>query len=91
MVREFEDWTATIDVLPWKLRGGRRLTDINRVPPNVNFQIDDCELDWTFEKESFDYIHIRGLQGSVKDWPRLLKQAYEYVTSAHSTRIGTFY
>jgi hypothetical protein len=59
----------------------------DRVPPNVQFQIDDCELDWTFAKESFDYIHIRGLHGSVKDWPRLLKQAYEYVAGARSTQI----
>jgi hypothetical protein len=57
-----------------------RLLTEYRVPPNLQFQIDDCELDWTFEKESFDYIHIRGLQGSVKDWPGLLTQAYRYVT-----------
>jgi hypothetical protein len=56
----------------------RWLTE-HRVPPNLQFQIDDCELDWTFEKESFDYIHIRGLQLSIKDWPRFLKQAYQYV------------
>jgi hypothetical protein len=49
----------------------------HRVPPNLEFQIDDCELDWTFTKGSFDFIHIRGLHGSVKDWPRLLKQAFE--------------
>jgi hypothetical protein len=56
----------------------RKLTN-DRIPPNLHFQIDDCELDWTFEKDSFDYIHLRGLQGSVKDWPRLLTQAYLYV------------
>jgi hypothetical protein len=52
---------------------------VDRVPPNVQFQIDDCELDWTFQKESFDYIHIRGMQLSCKDWPLLMKQAYQYV------------
>ncbi|KAA8894706.1 S-adenosyl-L-methionine-dependent methyltransferase [Sphaerosporella brunnea] len=49
------------------------------VPPNVQFQIDDCELDWTYEKNSFDFIHIRGLQLSCKNWPRLLKQAYDHL------------
>lgn len=37
------------------------------VPPNLEFQIDDCQLDWTFEPESFDFIHIRYLQGSIED------------------------
>ncbi|KAL9030439.1 MAG: hypothetical protein Q9196_001444 [Gyalolechia fulgens] len=28
-------------------------------PPNLSFEIDDCCSDWVYEKESFDYIHIR--------------------------------
>ncbi|RSL46755.1 hypothetical protein CEP54_013696 [Fusarium duplospermum] len=29
------------------------------VPPNLSFQIDDAQLDWTFEPNSFDFIHVR--------------------------------
>ncbi|KAK1709457.1 S-adenosyl-L-methionine-dependent methyltransferase [Colletotrichum acutatum] len=46
------------------------------VPPNLKFEIDDCTREWTFEPESFDYVHIRFLVGSIADWPALFKQAY---------------
>ncbi|KAF4993409.1 hypothetical protein FGRMN_6496 [Fusarium graminum] len=46
------------------------------VPPNLEFQIDDAQLDWTFESESFDFIHVRFLQGSIDDWDRLYSQVY---------------
>ncbi|KAF5231918.1 hypothetical protein FANTH_13206 [Fusarium anthophilum] len=47
------------------------------VPPNVEFQIDDAQLEWTFEPESFDFIHIRYLQGTIADWDRLYDQMYK--------------
>ncbi|KAL5584169.1 hypothetical protein FOVSG1_015520 [Fusarium oxysporum f. sp. vasinfectum] len=37
----------------------------NWVPPNLKFQIEDCEQEWTFEDSSVDYIHARGLSGNV--------------------------
>ncbi|KAH8147305.1 uncharacterized protein LAJ45_08783 [Morchella importuna] len=46
------------------------------VPPNVEFQIDDAELPWTFKNDSFDLVHIRHMCGAVKDWDELIKQAY---------------
>jgi ubiquinone/menaquinone biosynthesis C-methylase UbiE len=49
---------------------------ICRVPPNVEFQIDDAELAWTFKKDSFDLVHIRHMCGAIKDWDELIKQAY---------------
>lgn len=54
---------------------------VSRVPPNVQFQIDDAELDWTFKKNSFDLVHIRNLGGAIKDWEKLLKEAYKFRTS----------
>jgi trans-aconitate methyltransferase len=48
------------------------------VPPNLQFEIDDCELDWTYSSK-FDYIHIRSMYGSIIDWPRLMRQAYEHL------------
>lgn len=44
------------------------------VPPNLEFQIADCESDWTFNQK-FDFIHMRNLSGAIKDWPLLLDQA----------------
>ncbi|EXJ92693.1 hypothetical protein A1O3_01245 [Capronia epimyces CBS 606.96] len=44
------------------------------VPPNVRFEIDDMEAEWTFAENQFDFIHIRGLHGSITDWPVLYAQ-----------------
>ncbi|KPM41478.1 hypothetical protein AK830_g5067 [Neonectria ditissima] len=45
------------------------------VPPNVKFVVDDVEMDWV-EPIEYDYIHCRYMAGSIRDWPRLFKQAY---------------
>jgi hypothetical protein len=50
------------------------------VPPNLEFIVDDVEDEWGYEHQPFDFIHARFLAGAIKDWPRLLKQAFE---SAH--------
>jgi len=47
------------------------------IPPNVRFEIDDAQLDWTYPESYFDFIHIRCLMGSISDWPRLFQQAYQ--------------
>ncbi|KAF7554469.1 hypothetical protein G7Z17_g2896 [Cylindrodendrum hubeiense] len=46
------------------------------VPPNLQFQIDDCTQEWTFAPASLDYVHIRFLSGCIADWTALFKQAY---------------
>ncbi|PWY95907.1 S-adenosyl-L-methionine-dependent methyltransferase [Aspergillus sclerotioniger CBS 115572] len=51
------------------------------VPPNVSFEVDDIESEWP-PRQPFDLIHGRYLCGSIQDWPKLFKQAYE------QTRIG---
>jgi ubiquinone/menaquinone biosynthesis C-methylase UbiE len=51
----------------------------NFVPPNVEFQIDDATMDWTFEPESFDFIHIRYLQGTIDDWDKFYSQVYKFL------------
>jgi hypothetical protein len=38
--------------------------------------VDDIEDDWGYEDNPFDFIHARYLAGSIRDWPRLMKQAY---------------
>ncbi|KAH0611894.1 uncharacterized protein H6S33_009946 [Morchella sextelata] len=49
------------------------------VPPNVHFQIDDAESDWTWEENSFDFIHLRHLSGAIKDWQKLMEQAFKFL------------
>ena len=46
------------------------------VPPNVTFEVDDMEKEWCYNS-SFDYIHCRYLAGAIRDWPKLMGQAYE--------------
>lgn len=40
-------------------------------------EIEDCSSSWTFEENSFDYIHARWLYGSIPDWDALFKEAYK--------------
>ncbi|KAH7233114.1 S-adenosyl-L-methionine-dependent methyltransferase [Fusarium tricinctum] len=47
------------------------------IPPNLEFQIDDCTQEWSFEPASLDYVHIRWLVGSIMDWTALFKQAHK--------------
>lgn len=47
----------------------------------MRFQIDDAESEWTFPlNEPFDYIRLRSMGGSIADWPRLFKQAYDHLS-----------
>ncbi|KAL5050641.1 hypothetical protein BDW71DRAFT_194399 [Aspergillus fruticulosus] len=45
------------------------------LPPNCRFEIDDFELEWNYS-HPFDYIHMRGIEGPVRDFHRLFKQAH---------------
>jgi SAM-dependent methyltransferase len=44
------------------------------VPPNCKFQVDDMEADFCWPDNHFDFIHIRGLHGTIRNWPRLYQQ-----------------
>ncbi|KAH7174524.1 S-adenosyl-L-methionine-dependent methyltransferase [Fusarium flagelliforme] len=46
------------------------------VPPNVEFQVDDMEDEWTFS-EPFDYIYCRFMTVSFANWPRFFEQSFE--------------
>jgi hypothetical protein len=49
----------------------------SRVPPNCKFEVADAEDGWTFEPNSFDYIHLRTMGGAIKDWDLLLGRIKE--------------
>jgi ubiquinone/menaquinone biosynthesis C-methylase UbiE len=44
------------------------------VPPNVHFEVDDFNSDWTFTPSSFDYIHARSIYGCVPDYQALYSE-----------------
>ncbi|PGH35078.1 hypothetical protein GX50_02109 [[Emmonsia] crescens] len=46
------------------------------VPPNVRFMVDDAECPWLHPDDHFDFVHIRHLTAAIKDFPKLVKAAY---------------
>ncbi|KAG6174936.1 hypothetical protein E4U51_008385 [Claviceps purpurea] len=46
------------------------------IPPNVRFEIDDAGLEWTWDANYFDFIHMRLIYGGIEDWTRLFKEAF---------------
>ncbi|KAM5353328.1 hypothetical protein ACJZ2D_016769 [Fusarium nematophilum] len=46
------------------------------VPPNLRFEIEDCTREWTFKSDFADYIHMRWLVGSMRDWEALCSEAF---------------
>lgn len=48
------------------------------VPPNVKFEVDDIESQWTWPTDHFDVIYSRFmLSGSIQDFRRYFEQAYK--------------
>ncbi|KAF4974549.1 hypothetical protein FZEAL_8573 [Fusarium zealandicum] len=47
------------------------------VPPNCSFHIEDAQLEWTYQSETFDFVHIRALYGAISDWGELYQQAFK--------------
>ncbi|PUU83403.1 S-adenosyl-L-methionine-dependent methyltransferase [Tuber borchii] len=48
----------------------------NWVPPNLVYEIDDAESEWTYKHDSFDLIHTRYLAGTFKDWPKFIRRSF---------------
>ncbi|KAN0116888.1 S-adenosyl-L-methionine-dependent methyltransferase [Hyaloscypha variabilis] len=53
-------------------------TQPSLVPPNVQFEIDDVEGDWTYNTP-FDFIHTRFMVASIVNWPKLVKQTFTHL------------
>jgi hypothetical protein len=54
-------------------------TPSGRHPKNFTFETHDCCESWPYPKDYFDLIHIRGLFGSIQDWPALYKRALKHL------------
>ena len=61
------------------------------VPPNCRFEVLDIEDDWMFPKNSFDLIHARELIMAIRDWNRLIKQAYDHLRPGAYLEVGGVY
>ncbi|KAI8233978.1 putative methyltransferase tdiE [Colletotrichum sp. SAR 10_86] len=46
------------------------------VPPNVRFEVDDVEDEWTFSRP-FSYIHSRVMTSSIGDWRLYLRRCFD--------------
>ena len=51
------------------------------VSPNCKFEIDDACSEWAYTPNSFDFIHVRAMYGSVADWPAFYKEVFKYIHS----------
>lgn len=61
------------------------------IPTNCQFEIDDIENDWLYEKNIFDFIHARELMMMVRDWPRLMTQSLDHLRPGGYLEVsGTF-
>ncbi|RDW74164.1 hypothetical protein BP5796_07606 [Coleophoma crateriformis] len=49
------------------------------VPPNVKFMVDDAESRWLHPENHFDFVHVRNLASSIKDFPKLISAAYAHL------------
>jgi SAM-dependent methyltransferase len=48
------------------------------VPPNVKFEIDDAERDWTWPLDHFDLVHMRTMTGCIKNWDHVYSEAFRH-------------
>jgi SAM-dependent methyltransferase len=48
------------------------------IPPNLNFEIDDLEEEWTFN-EKFDFIFSRQMTGSFASFEAFFAQAFKFL------------
>ncbi|KJZ70292.1 hypothetical protein HIM_10299 [Hirsutella minnesotensis 3608] len=46
------------------------------VPPNVHFFVENVEADWR-ETAEYHFIHLRGMSGSIQDWPSLFHKIHQ--------------
>lgn len=60
------------------------------VPTNCFFEIDDAELEWEREPNSFDLVHMRDLMGAFSDWPFIYRQAYKVLKPGGWLEVADF-
>ncbi|KAI1042017.1 hypothetical protein LB505_011606 [Fusarium chuoi] len=46
------------------------------MPSNLQLEIEDCNDTWTFQPDSFDFIHMRFMLGSITDWTATFRESF---------------
>lgn len=46
-------------------------------PPNAKFMVDDAKNPGLHPPNTFDFVHIRHMNSSIKNWPKLLTEVYK--------------
>ncbi|TGZ77588.1 S-adenosyl-L-methionine-dependent methyltransferase [Ascodesmis nigricans] len=46
--------------------------------PNVKFELDDLEKEWTWKKDYFNFIHARMISMGIRNYGRLVEQMFEH-------------
>ncbi|KAH7194503.1 S-adenosyl-L-methionine-dependent methyltransferase [Fusarium oxysporum] len=46
------------------------------MPSNLQLEIEDCNDTWTFRPDSFDFVHMRFMLGSITDWTATFREAF---------------
>lgn len=60
------------------------------VPPNVRFEVDDATQPWTWKPAEFDFVHMRFLNGAIRDWPALFREAFRCCRPGGYVESGEF-
>lgn len=60
-----------------------------QVPPNVVFQYDDAQENWTYSAP-FDYIHVRGMAGAFSDWASIYAKAFRHLVQNGTIEVADF-
>lgn len=60
------------------------------MPPNVRFELDDATKTWTWDSDHFDFVHMRFLNGAIKDWPALFGEAFRCCKRGGYVESGEF-
>lgn len=56
---------------------GVRVLTHNSIPANLRFIQGDIETTWQgLEPESWDLIHMRAMNGSIANWPKVYSEVY---------------
>ncbi|KAF5251728.1 hypothetical protein FANTH_3338 [Fusarium anthophilum] len=50
------------------------------MPSNLQLEIEDCNDTWTFRPDSFDFVHMRFMLGSITDWTATFREAFTACT-----------